>query len=158
MNGSEVEQYFGRFAWTDLEGGAILQEKDWLARWITQETFPLIGKASVHRLLVPVLHEIWATIEKECPSTIDLPDTQKIGGCWVPRHTLWNPAKSLSRHSWGIAWDVNPTTNQYGRPSTQAKELIAIWESAGFVWGGRWAPTDAMHFECGLMLARNVNL
>src|SRR3990167_8450612 len=80
MNGSEVEQYFGRFAWTELDGGAILQEKDWVARWITQETFPLIGKASVHRLLVPVLHEIWATIEKECPSTIDLPDTQKIGG------------------------------------------------------------------------------
>ena len=69
------------------------------------------------------------------------------GGCWVPRHRLWNPAQPLSPHAWGIAIDLNPQTHPYGSHRAQDERLMEAFRRYGFEWGGRWHTPDPMHFE-----------
>ncbi|NDY58730.1 M15 family metallopeptidase [Desulfovibrio sulfodismutans] len=64
----------------------------------------------------------------------------------------------LSMHALGIAVDVNPGRNPYWRhhrrPSDKLarrqsfpEEVVAAFEAEGFIWGGKWAEYDIMHFE-----------
>jgi hypothetical protein len=55
-------------------------------------------------------------------------------------------------HGWGAAIDINPNATSYWmwghqRRLSVAPEVIAIFESHGFIWGGKWAHYDTMHFE-----------
>jgi hypothetical protein len=57
-----------------------------------------------------------------------------------------------SMHGWGAAIDINPSATSYwlwGHKKSHeiAPEIIAIFESHGFIWGGKWAHFDTMHFE-----------
>jgi len=58
-----------------------------------------------------------------------------------------------SSHMFGIAIDINPTSNPYTTPVSKMKydipkEVIEIFRKHGFRWGGDYG--DAMHFEyCG---------
>lgn len=76
--------------------------------------------------------------------------------------------KRLSVHSFAAAVDVSPQGNPYWRnlplgtnmlAVRQAfpPEIVAAFEAAGFIWGGKWAEFDLMHFEYRpelLLLAR----
>lgn len=63
----------------------------------------------------------------------------------------------LSMHSFGIALDVNPKLPYWRwekHPETmpaQCKafppEILDAFETEGFIWGGKWASFDLMHFE-----------
>ncbi|GAB6039077.1 M15 family metallopeptidase [Fundidesulfovibrio butyratiphilus] len=63
----------------------------------------------------------------------------------------------LSMHSFGAAIDVNAKRNTYWRwykghdplgvRRAFPAEAAAIFERHGFVWGGKWAEFDIMHFE-----------
>jgi hypothetical protein len=64
----------------------------------------------------------------------------------------------LSMHALGIAIDINPGRNPYWRhhrrPSDKLarrqsfpKEVMEAFEAEGFIWGGKWAEYDIMHFE-----------
>lgn len=63
----------------------------------------------------------------------------------------------LSRHTRGIALDINALTNRRGtrgaRPGEPGcvHELVPLAYECGIVWGGDWlgAQCDAMHFEIG---------
>ena len=54
-----------------------------------------------------------------------------------------------STHTWGIAFDLNDRTNAMGTAGDMDPALVAVFESHGFVWGGRWSGTykDPMHFQ-----------
>jgi len=58
-----------------------------------------------------------------------------------------------SPHSWGIAVDVNWDTSYYHRDSKKPyannvpQDVVDLFESQGFIWGGRWSHFDSMHFE-----------
>jgi len=57
-----------------------------------------------------------------------------------------------SMHGWGAAIDINPAASSYwlwGHKKAHeiAPEIIAIFEAHGFIWGGKWAHFDTMHFE-----------
>ncbi len=54
---------------------------------------------------------------------------------------------ALSTHSWGIAIDVNPHLGHYGKPSKQPEFIVDIFKERGFIWGGDFKITDAMHFQ-----------
>jgi len=64
----------------------------------------------------------------------------------------------LSMHALAIAVDVNPGRNPYWRhhrrPSDRLArrqsfppEVLSAFEAEGFIWGGKWAEYDIMHFE-----------
>ncbi|MDO4535073.1 MAG: M15 family metallopeptidase [Clostridium perfringens] len=63
----------------------------------------------------------------------------------------------LSPHSFGIAIDLNKSNSDYWkwakkedaskRIASYPKELVKAFEENGFVWGGKWAKFDILHFE-----------
>ncbi|GAB6169823.1 M15 family metallopeptidase [Clostridium carnis] len=63
----------------------------------------------------------------------------------------------LSPHSFGIAIDLQRDSRDYWkwaskdkgseRIASYSKELVKIFESHGFVWGGKWSHFDTLHFE-----------
>lgn len=70
-----------------------------------------------------------------------------FGGCFAfrPQRT----GTKLSTHAWGIAIDLNPETNQQGTAGNFDSDVIAVFEQAGFEWGGSWVglTRDPMHFQ-----------
>lgn len=68
------------------------------------------------------------------------------GGTYSPRSKRSNP-KELSTHYFGVAADVNPTTNRYGLVPRQPAIIVDIFEKHGFHWLGRSTPYDGMHFQ-----------
>jgi D-alanyl-D-alanine carboxypeptidase len=88
------------------------------------------------------------------------------GGSYAPRCIA--KTTRLSVHSFGIAFDINPSYGQYwqyGLPGTLNEsqvrerniplvyknkiplEIVAVFEKHGFIWGGKWYHFDGMHFE-----------
>lgn len=55
----------------------------------------------------------------------------------------------LSRHSWGIAIDLDVGDNPFGHTPKVHPITIEIFQSHGFLWGGTFTGTrrDGMHFE-----------
>ena len=63
-----------------------------------------------------------------------------------------------SMHAWGAAIDINTRFSDYwlwrrgeggfpGYVDRIPAEIVAVFERHGFIWGGRWAHFDTMHFE-----------
>lgn len=72
----------------------------------------------------------------------------------------WRPiagTERLSMHSFGAAIDLNAKRNAYWRWHTGddplglraafPPEAVEVFERHGFIWGGKWAEFDIMHFE-----------
>ena len=63
----------------------------------------------------------------------------------------------LSMHSFGISLDLNPSLAYWRtdpHPETVPSrvrhfppDILAAFEAEGFIWGGKWAAFDLMHFE-----------
>lgn len=72
----------------------------------------------------------------------------------------WRPiarTERLSAHSFGVAIDLNAKINGYwqwnkGEDPLSLRvafpaEIAKVFERHGFIWGGKWAEYDIMHFE-----------
>ena len=70
-----------------------------------------------------------------------------FGGCYCWRAQVGGDR--LSTHSWGIALDLNVETNQRGTPGNMDKDLVAVFNDFGWLWGGIWPGQrcDPMHFQ-----------
>ena len=75
-----------------------------------------------------------------------------LGGTYNCRRIAGSAQTSM--HSWGAAIDLNTAYSDYWRWSPSGAyrnrmppEIVAIFERHGFIWGGRWAHFDTMHFE-----------
>ena len=53
----------------------------------------------------------------------------------------------LSRHSFGIAVDVNISRNSFGGRVEMDSRIVDIFRRWGFAWGGTWVRPDGMHLE-----------
>lgn len=63
-----------------------------------------------------------------------------------------NDPRRLSLHSYGAAIDLDPEHNPNGRAwlpdhGMMPREVIDLFESAGWQWGGRYRHPDPMHFQ-----------
>ncbi|MFL5282431.1 MAG: M15 family metallopeptidase [Rhodopila sp.] len=79
-----------------------------------------------------------------------------VGGTYACRPVA--DAGQRSMHAWGAAIDINPAFSDYWlwhRPGNAVPayvnrvpvEVVTVFERHGFIWGGRWAHFDTMHFE-----------
>jgi hypothetical protein len=79
-----------------------------------------------------------------------------VGGTYACR-SIANTGQT-SMHAWGAAIDINPAFSDYwlwrqSRGIVPAyanripSDIVAVFERHGFIWGGRWAHFDTMHFE-----------
>jgi hypothetical protein len=162
MTVPQIEANFGRFTYDDSGenvGAISITDKNWLQNIVERDfdqlkALPPHGTVRCHIAIADKLAAALAEIEKAgLLSRILIWD-----GMWVPRHKGWNPSRSLSSHSWGIAFDINAKWNGYGANPAPAgqygsvEELVPIFEAHGFAWGGFFSKKyrDGMHFEYAL--------
>lgn len=128
-----------------LEDGFVEPDPAWVATNIATDTVPVLGQVRCHRLIFGQLRAALAEIERE--GLASLIRAGDYGGCYVPRFIDRDPRRPLSMHAFGLAFDINVSTNHYGTRGDLDPRLVAVFERWGFAWGGRWSPPDPMHFE-----------
>lgn len=135
-------QCMARFGDPTRDDQRLQFERQWMTIWIPP---PGIGafprRIYCHQYMVPVLHDLHDRI-------VDARIVDQIktwDGCFNVRAK--KGAKSLSLHSWGLAFDMNASWNRFGEVPTMSPALVACIEQAGFLWGGRWKNPDGMHSE-----------
>ncbi|TQL62886.1 peptidoglycan-binding protein [Propioniferax innocua] len=111
---------------------------------ISNVNYSDLSYVTVRTDLVPLVH---ALLEKTEQMGYDLKGNASWGfNCRAIRGSDSIP----SNHSRGLAVDINSDENPMGSEfvSTIPPEVVHMWESAGFYWGGRYTGRpDAMHFE-----------
>ena len=68
-------------------------------------------------------------------------------GCWASRTVARSLTAPPSYHAYGAAIDINAPQNPYGTKPTMDPEIVRIFESVGFNWGGDFLIPDGHHFE-----------
>lgn len=146
----ELIQIFGNIYNWILEDGT-LRSWDWenkILNWLYLP-FPMIlswstssiVKFKCHFKLRGILGEIFNQIFEESLEN----ECRYFGGCYSFR--CQKGSIKLSTHAWGIAIDINPITNQLGTKGNMHPKIVDIFESHGFVWGGRFKRLDPQHFQ-----------
>ncbi len=150
--GADARNFFEPFDYIDHGDGLITIDPDWVSRNIAStRMMPVLnGTVTCHRQMLIQMYG--ALSEVEAAGLSDLIDTSQYGGCWVARHIDFNPSKPISMHGWGLAVDLNVSTNGLGQPPTMDPRIVEIFDRWGFVWGGRWSRPDGMHFEIGAVV------
>jgi len=103
----------------------------------------LVRIVRCHRLILPFMRQAFEEIYVE-GAWSELGD---FGGCYCWRTQRQAPT-ARSRHSWGIAVDVNVAHNGFLQPPNMAPAIVSAFKRAGFAWGGEFVHRpDPMHFE-----------
>lgn len=102
-----------------------------------------VKRITAHKLVAPLMTAVLRDIHRaRLWSEID-----PYGGGFAFRPIRGRPER-LSLHSFGIAWDFRPAENPLGKVGTMSPAVVEIFESNGFVWGGRFrSRSDPMHFQ-----------
>jgi hypothetical protein len=138
-----VKQRFGEFAVRPGEGSGLDIDPAWVSANIVVVTFPVLGRTQCNRRIVPL---VTAALQELADAGLaGLVDPAQFGGCYNPR--LIGPGRGLSRHTWGIALDVNVAANPLGGAGHQDPRLVEVMRRRGLTWGGGWLRPDPMHFE-----------
>lgn len=128
-----------------LENGFIRPDPAWVAANIVGGNVPILGRVTCHRLMIPRLAGALGEIQEAGLAHLIRPGD--YGGCYVPRFIDRNPRRPLSNHAFGLAVDINVSTNQLGTRGDMDPRIIQIFSRWGFNWGGVWSRPDPMHFE-----------
>ena len=140
---SIVKQRFGEFSARPVEGGRLSIDPMWVDANIVTETVPLLGAVTCHRLMIAPLRRALSELEAEGHG--ETLDRDGYSGCFYPRHIDGLPY--LSRHSWGIALDLNIVDDERGRDVDFAPELVSAMKRSGFRNGVVCPEPDPAHFE-----------
>jgi hypothetical protein len=133
-----------------LKDGFIEPDRAWVERNIVRADVPILGSVTCHRLLIPQLAAALGELERRGFS--QYVDPSDYGGCYVPRFIDRDPENPLSMHAFGLAVDLNISSNPLGTKGNMAPEVVETFEKWGFVWGGRWSRPDPMHFEIARLI------
>lgn len=141
----EVKSRFGEFAYRPRDGVRdITVDPGWVERHIVAEEVPVIGTVRCHRAVLEDLRAALTEIVDE--GLGGAIDPGAYGGCYHPR-LISADRDRLSRHSWGIAIDLNVDLSQPGLGPPPPPEVVGILGRHGFRWGGDFLHADNHHFE-----------
>ena len=139
-----VKEAFGEFAATPQSDPAWLTiDPAWVERNIVTTEVPLLGTVTCHRKLIPMVR---GAIEEIMGSGL-VSEIKVYSGCWASRTIARSPTAPPSYHAYGAAIDINAPENPYGAKPTMNREMVRIFESWGFNWGGDFLIPDGHHFE-----------
>ena len=141
----EVKERFGEFAYRptpNIRGVDV--ERAWREEHLRTVRLPVIGAVNCHRL---ILDDLAAAVDELVAAGYsDWLSPRRYAGCWYPRRIMTGRA-ALSRHTWGIAIDLNVDMSAPGLGAEPPDELIAIMGRHGFRWGGDFSTPDNHHWE-----------
>lgn len=146
-----VKKAFGEFALRPAGGRSISIGGKWVGRNIKTDGVPILGRVTCHRKIFSQLRGAMRELKRK--GLASAVTRSNYAGCFNPRFISAysgsgvGPVDRLSRHSWGIALDINARSNPFGRPPRQNRRFVRIMRKWGFTWGGRWSLPDGMHFE-----------
>lgn len=148
---STVKNLLGEFAFRPTGGAGIQIEPIWMAKNILfAHRFASVGlRNNCHKVVTEAIEGALAEIKKAgLEKKIDLQNSNRYGGCYVARfNRLAGSFGAPSRHAYGMALDINTSTNmQWGIPHMDCR-VVRIFRKWGFAWGGNFWPSDGMHFE-----------
>ncbi|GAA4747176.1 hypothetical protein GCM10023350_34950 [Nocardioides endophyticus] len=139
----------GVYRYSVLGGGKIAPDPDWVASHITTEPVPILGNVTCNKLIFPQLRAaLEEVVARNLADKIHLDD---YAGCYYPRFIAGST--KLSNHAFGLALDLNVAGNERGTVGEIDRDVVAIFKSWGFGWGGDWSYTDPMHFEMNRLVA-----
>jgi hypothetical protein len=108
----------------------------------------------VHRRVAPSLERVDEALGAHIARNAGLRAfLHPLGGGHVDRRVRGETRRSP--HAWGIAVDIATATADYWRwdrgplrwRNRVPEEIVQAFEAQGWIWGGRWAHYDTMHFE-----------
>jgi hypothetical protein len=126
-----------------IGGGRIAPDSGWVAANIRTELVPILGSVTCHKDLFPQLRAALLEVQQRGLSGSIHPG--EYAGCYYPRFIA--NTTTLSNHSFGLALDLNVPGNGRGTVGQMDRDVVAIFKTWGFAWGGDWRWTDPMHFE-----------
>jgi hypothetical protein len=143
-----LKERLGEFQYVPAGGGAITIDPAWVARNIGPVALPILGTLTCNRTAGVAMAAALAEIQAAgLAGLVDVADSRANGGCYVPREIRGPSGGAISRHAWGVAVDINPSTNPFGAAPRLDGRIVDIFRRHGFAWGGSWARPDGMHFE-----------
>jgi len=110
-----------------------------------------VKSIKIHKKCAGSLFDILTEISNEVPKEIRVKSQiNRCGGAYNFRRM--RGLHTLSTHSWGCAIDLSPELNWLGRVydsklNMMPMKVVEIFQSHGWVWGGKWSRPDAMHFQ-----------
>ena len=141
--GGTLGSVVGTYRYRVLGGGRIAPDPAWAAANIRTEVVPILGSVTCHEDLFPQLRA--ALLEVQQRGLADEIHPDEYAGCYYPRFIAGTT--TLSNHSFGLALDLNVPGNGRGTVGQIDRDVVAIFKTWGFAWGGDWRYTDPMHFE-----------
>jgi hypothetical protein len=139
-----VKQAFGEFAATPQSDPAYLTiDPAWVEKHIVTTEVPLLGTITCNRKLIPMVR---GALEDILASGLKS-EIKVYSGCWASRTVSRSPTAPPSTHAYGAAIDINAPQNPYGTKPTMNRDVVRIFESWGFNWGGDFLIPDGHHFE-----------
>jgi D-alanyl-D-alanine carboxypeptidase len=138
-----IKARFGEFSYRPSSGRDVLEDPGWPQENIVTEEVPILGRITCHRAVLPAIEGAMRELEERNLAT--LVDPSGYRGCWVP--SLITPGGGVSRHSWGVALDLNFSSNPTGLASAVDPRLIEVMDRWGFISGANYLVPDPGHFE-----------
>jgi len=150
---TEIKLRFGEFSYRLIPNQReVAIDPAYAATNIVTERVPILGNVSCHRA---IMGDLRAALEAVVAAGLaEHVAPRAYGGCFMPRR-IATGRPTLSRHSWGIAIDLNVDFRLPGAGPIPPDEFIAILAEHGFRWGGDFTTPDNHHYEwVGPELAR----
>lgn len=152
LSSSQLKALLGEFDYRINTDDSLSVDPDWRAANVppSRTLYRSIAVlAACHRRieadLQAALDEVAA---RGLAAAIELASTNSLGGCFSPRYArLSSSSGSVSRHTWAMAIDMNVLTNGQGSVPRMNCDVVRIFRSHGFAWGGNFLVPDGMHFE-----------
>lgn len=139
------------FKYTSNTDGSITILGNWVKKNIVLISLPILKpnsskyfKFQCHRKIKDNIIEIFTEFND---NKYDMSYPIRLIGGFVPRHKYWNPKRSISIHSYGLALDINWDTNPVGKRGDIPDEVVELFKKHGWSWGGDWKQKDSMHLE-----------
>lgn len=146
LGNSTMKTLLGDFQYAG-DGDPITIESAWLNANIVAVTVPFVGGITCNKNVVPAMQGALNEIGNAGLGGLVY---RGAGGCFGPREVRAigsTTGGSLSRHSYGVALDINTDQNPLGGVPHMDCRVVQIFRKWGFAWGGNFLASDGMHFE-----------
>ena len=115
-----------------------------------------ISNLTLHKGAAESFRQVWAElVERDLTQHLKTYD-----GALNIRKIRYSKSNKFSTHAFGLAIDFNARMNGYGLEHAKMEmhpDIVEVFETHGWQWGGRWVYSDGMHFQWTQPLSYEVN-